>query len=113
MRVLTRLTINLAGSSFPCSESAATLSNVGHINLNMTDANHLPAISLHEELATSSKVEEPTFVKTRHEPLRTVFKLHGKIRREDGYVQDMSPGQCELQGRALVVKPVITIDETS
>ena len=38
-------------------------------------------------------------MKTKDKPLRTVFKLHRKIHREEGNIQDMSLGPCDQQGR--------------
>ncbi|KAG0627390.1 hypothetical protein M758_2G197400 [Ceratodon purpureus] len=55
------------------------------------DSNHLNPHANHSVISLHEKS-----VKTRDQPLRTVFKL-GKIRREEICVQDKSPGSCDLQ----------------
>ena len=87
VEILTSLIITFAGSYSPNLDS-------NHLN---PHANH-SVISLHEKS-----------VKTRDQPLRTVFKL-GKIRCEEICVQDKSPGSCDLQGEPSVVKSGIFKD---
>jgi hypothetical protein len=79
---------------------------------NMTNANHSFAISLNEKLVTNSKIEGSKSIKRGDQTFRTIFKLHGKICQEEGCIQDMILGPCDVQGGVFVIKSAITKDVT-